>query len=39
MYIVRNGNGDIVVMASRRDDAEACTKTFLDKTQYTIENR
>ena len=39
MYIVRNDNGDIVAMASRREDAEVYTKTSLDKTQYTIEKR
>lgn len=37
MFVVRNSNGDIVVVASRREDAEAYLETQLDDTEYTIE--
>ena len=37
MFVVRNDNGDIVTIATRREDAEVHLRTNLDKTEYTIE--
>ena len=37
MFVVRDGNGDIVVIATRREDAETYLETQLDDTEYTIE--
>lgn len=36
-YIVRNGSGDVVLIATRKEDADAYTTTQLDETPYTIE--
>ena len=36
MFEVRDDNGNIVAVTTRREDAEVYVKTSLDKTQYTI---
>lgn len=38
MYVVRNANGEVVVMASRYEDAMAVVKSgAADKETYTLE--
>ena len=40
MYIVRNSNKEIVLISTKRADAEAvATGAGLDKTTYTIEEQ
>jgi len=40
MYIVRNANGEVVLMASRKEDAMAVVKSGpADKTTYTLEKK
>ena len=37
MYIVKNQNGDVVLVATRREDTEGFVKTELDDETYTVE--
>jgi len=37
MFEVRDGNGNIVAVTTRREDAEVYLETQLDETEYTIE--
>jgi len=40
MYIVRNSKGEVVLMASRKEDAAAMIKAGpTDKTTYTMEKK
>lgn len=36
MYIVKSETGEVVLMCSRLEDAEAYTKTSLDEVKYTV---
>lgn len=35
MFEVRNSKGEVIAFATRKEDAEALTKTKLDKEDYT----
>ena len=37
MYVVKDGNGNVVLIATRKEDADAYLSTDLDDTEYTIE--
>ena len=39
VYTVRDSNGEVVLICSRKEDAEAYMTTNLDDTTYTIEVR
>lgn len=40
MYIVRNANNEVILMASRKEDAVAVVKAGpSDKTTYTMEKK
>jgi len=39
MYIVRNTNGDIVAIATRKEDAEAMAQTVGNEPTLTIETK
>ena len=37
MYVVKDQDGNVVLIATRKEDAEEACQTKLDNTEYTIE--
>lgn len=37
MYVVKDQNGNVILIATRKEDAVAATKTKLDGLTYTME--